>query len=63
MDDCYQGMKALHGLLAGILCLQLQDTLPKAFQSYSVFEREFRFWDYIFGEKYCCLDFEENTRI
>ena len=36
-------IKAPHVLLAGILCLQLQDTLPKAFQSYSVFEREFRF--------------------
>ena len=32
-------IKALHVLLAGIFCLQLQDTLPKAFQSYSVFER------------------------
>ena len=36
-------IKVLHILLAGILCLQLQDTCPKAFQSYSVFEREFRF--------------------
>ena len=36
-------IKALHVLLAGIFCLQLQDTLPKAFQSYSLFEKEFRF--------------------
>ena len=36
-------IKALHVLLAGILCLQLQDTFPKTFQSYSVFESEFRF--------------------
>ena len=33
-------IKALRVLLPGIVCLQLQDTLPKAFLSYSVFERE-----------------------